>query len=73
MDIEFKKGKPYIEGIEVTGFDATGTLTSGKRFKLSYGASLAGYMQVAGINLYRGTKWARLATGKRRKIAEIYN
>jgi hypothetical protein len=49
-------------------YQATGVTTDGKRFKLQGGA-----LYIAGINLWRGTKWGVRADGTRKKLAEVYN
>ena len=60
-------------GLQVAAFEVTGVDTNNKRFKQSYGGSRSGFMAMNGINLYRGTKWARLENGKRIKLNEVYN
>ena len=57
-----------------TGFEVTGTYTHGQRFPcMTYDASRSGFMIWSSINLYRGTKWVRLTTGKRVRLHEVYN
>lgn len=50
-------------------YHVTGVDRNGKRFKIVTKSA----MYANGINVWRGTKWGVLATGKRVKLVEVYN
>lgn len=53
----------------VVSYCVTGTDVSGKRFKIER----ANYFHIACINVYRGTLWEVLSTGKRKRLRTYYN
>jgi hypothetical protein len=67
----------YLAGHRIgvaVGFEATGVDTGGRRFPcMAYDATRSGFMTWSSINLYRGTKWVRLTTGRRVRLSEAYN
>lgn len=56
-----------IEEIEITGK----LYNSRKRFKRVFGATRANWNYALQINLWRGTRWARLSNGKRVIIERV--
>ena len=57
--------------MNIIGFDVTGVTCDNKRFKRTYDAS--GYEWAMGINLWRGSVWARYDKGKRKLIKRVIN
>lgn len=54
-------------------FDVTGTTVYGKRFKLRYSATRAGFYAAFSINLYKGCIWGVKNNGKRVLLNRVYN
>ena len=54
---------------EYIKFDVTGITSGGKRFSLRYSSSAFAF----GINLWRGTVWGVLPSGKRKLLKRVYN
>jgi len=58
----------------VTALECTGVLRSGQRFSaMRFEPTISGWKHLMGINLYSGTKWARLASGARIKLSSTTN
>lgn len=53
------------------GFDVTGQLVRGGRFKRHYAADEAFF--AFHVNLWRGTVWGVMADGRRRRLRRVYN
>lgn len=54
-------------------FEVTGLTTDGKRFKRAYPATVAGGMTALGINLWNGSVWGVLPSGKRVRLSRVTN
>lgn len=54
-------------------FIVTGVTRDGKRFKRQYAGTDQGYIYAMNINLWRGTVWALLNSGRKFKMKEVYN
>lgn len=54
---------------QIKAFIVTGTDRSGKRFKIQ----TSNYMHAMCINLWRGSVWALLDSGKRKKLKTVIN
>lgn len=50
-------------------YDVTGITSSGKRFSLRYSSSALAF----GINLWCGSVWGVLPSGKRKLLKRVYN
>lgn len=55
-------------GVKVACFEVTGTNTRGKRFSQMFNGDQLGFMSMQMINLFNGTRWARLTNGHRIKL-----
>ena len=54
----------------MTTYEVTGVLTNGRRFKRM---TFTSYMHAMGINLYRGSVWAREGNGPRKLVRRVWN
>ena len=59
------------EQADYINFVVTGVKRNGQRFKLCY--SPKGLTTALGINLWRGSVWGVLPTGRRKLLKRIYN
>ena len=65
-----------IPTVTIKSFVVTGVDTNGKRFVKSYKHGESGrsaYQTAMMINLYRGSVWAELDTGKRKLLKRVFN
>ena len=61
-----------IDLADVARFEVTGVDVYGKRFKQVYGPTASGFKWAMGINLWRGSVWARKHNGKRKLIKHVW-
>lgn len=54
-------------------FNVTGTDKNGKRFKSVYSGTANGYVTANNINLYKGSLWGVLPSGKRILLKSVVN
>lgn len=54
-------------------FDVTGIDKNSKRFKLTYPGTANGYATANCINIYKGTMWGVLPSGKRILLKTVVN
>jgi hypothetical protein len=54
---------------DFTHYEVTGVRVDGRRFKIH----TKSWMHAEGINLYRGTRWGVLPSGKRVRINTCFN
>lgn len=74
MLVNNDKTMTYVRtGQLVKAFEVTGTLRNGNRFNSMFVGNLEGFHAMSSINLYRGTRWARLVDGTRVKLSEVTN
>lgn len=65
----YKPGNGYVE---VECFIVTGRDRHGKPFRITTpDASYASWMHAQGINLWEGTRWAKLTTGKKVRLQRV--
>ena len=69
MTIERRDGTVTWDPKDFVEYHVTGTLVSGKRFKQVHKT----WSIADGINLYRGTKWGVLPSGKRVRLVRVFN
>jgi hypothetical protein len=60
-----------IDPADYSSFVVTGVKCNGQRFKLCYGPK--GLSTALSINLWRGSVWGVLPTGRRELLKRVYN
>ena len=58
-----------VNGVDYVSFVVTGVDRNGKRFRITS----TSWLHVSGINVWQGSKWGVLASGKRKLIQRISN
>lgn len=54
-------------------FEVTGVTVDGRRFKRTFPATVAGGMTAFGINLWNGSVWGVLPSGRRARLSRVVN